>query len=100
MTAFTPADLPASVDTVEKVAVWAVSALSEINPDAVAIEGPNSTNPIATANPFYIPIGPPTPEHRIICRTSLKLEGDWRTGKIWENVENISNTALPAGYSS
>lgn len=100
MTAFTTADIPASVDTVEKLHAWSASILAELNPSATAIEGPGTSVRTASANAFFIPEGPSEPEYRYICRTSLKLEGDWRTGKIWENVEAISNTAIPAAYKS
>lgn len=100
MTAFSTADLPASVNTVEKLVVWAGSILAEVNPNATAIEGPGVSARTATCVPYFIPEGPPTPEYRLILRQSLLLEGDWRTGKMWENISNISSAAIPTAYKS
>ena len=66
MTAFTTADLPASITTVEQLAVWAGSILAEVNPSLTAIEGPGSSVRAAAANSFFIPEGPPEPEYRYI----------------------------------
>ena len=42
MTAFTPAQIPPSVDTFEKLNAWSSMVLNIINPDLEAIEGPGS----------------------------------------------------------
>lgn len=100
MTAFTTADIPASVNTVEKLHAWTASILAELNPSLTAVEGPGEAVRAASATTFFIPNGPPTPETRYICRMSFLLEGDWRTGKIWENINAFSTTAIPAAYKS
>lgn len=99
MTAFSPAQLPASVDTVEKLAAWSTAILAELNKDVVATEGTNSTQPAATSNVFFVPSGPPQPEHRVIARISILLENDWRSGPLWENVSNLSNAVIPDHYT-
>ena len=85
ITASTTADLPASIPPIGTTRRLGRFHPRRSNPSLTAIEGPGSSVRAAAANAFFIPEGPPEPEYRYIVRLSLKLQTDWRTGKIWEN---------------
>lgn len=100
MTAFATGDLPATVDTVEKLAVWAGVVLNNLNADLVAIEAPGVTELVASAHPYAVTASG-LYEWRMITRQSIKLNSNWqRAGKLWIHAENLSTTALPIEFRS
>lgn len=100
MTAFVTTDLPATVDTIEKLAVWAGVVLNNLNPDLVAVEAPGISELVATAHPYAVTASGVF-EWRLITRQSIKLNPNWqRAGKIWIHAEPISTLALPQDFRS
>ena len=100
MTAFTTADIPPTIDSLEKLAVWVGLALNNINPDLTAIEAPNISELVATAHPYAVTASG-TFEWRMITRQSIKLNSAWqRSGKIWTHALPISTVALPTDFRS
>ena len=110
MTAFTTADIPASVDSLEKLVAWAGLCLNRLYPDLTATEGTDSTNTttarVAQSSVYYMTPAvagstiPPT--WRIISRSSLKVNAAWTGGatKLWANVESLGTAAIPAEFKS
>lgn len=98
MTAFTPNDIPATVNTLEKLSLWCGLALSKINVSQTAIEG--SGSPVNVAE-FGIYNVTQTNSTRCILRQSLPIEDDFAYdgGKLWEQVQELSSDALPVGFS-
>lgn len=95
MTAFSTSNLPASIDTLEKLAVWVGYALHNINPDQTAIEGDGSPVKVAQFGVFKIE---QTNKTNIFLRQSIELEEGfvYHDGPIWEKVVPFSNESLPS----
>ena len=101
MTAFTTADIPSSVNTYEKLAVWVSTVLNNLYPNQTAIESAGAGTRTATSSPFYI-IDDATPKWRNISRLSIPLDPNWQKGtaKIWANAQDLGNLAVPAEFKS
>ena len=101
MTAFSTANIPSNVDTLEELAAWACSALAEVNGSEQIQTAAGSVEPVATVQTFNFVAEDTNPE-RLVCVLYLPLSQDWRSqGKIWSNgINEISATALPAGYTA
>lgn len=101
MTAFTTANIPSNVNTLEELAVWVISALAEINPTATLTTAPNVAETVVSAYPFTFRNQPTNPE-RMVLVAYLPLVPGWRSvGKLFSNgVSEISTTALPASYTT
>lgn len=92
MAAFVPANLPASVDTVEKLAFWALDVLAVLNPSAVTTEGTTSVPRLATATDEGA--------RNRIFRANLPLIVDFRQapGPLWTKAQELAVTAIPATF--
>jgi hypothetical protein len=101
MTTFTAANIPANVNTLEELAVWAISALAEINPTATITTAPGAAETVISAYPFTFRNQPTLPE-RMVLVAYLPLVPGWRSvGKLFSNgVSEISTTALPISYTT
>lgn len=101
MTAFSSADLPSTINTVEKLAVWAALVLNHVNPTLTVVEMTGSAERAATSGPFYIVAGS-EPGWRQISRQSIKLNANWQrgVGKLWTHAEDLSNAAIPTEFKS
>lgn len=101
MTSFTPANIPSNVNTLEELAVWAISALAEINPTATLTTSPGTAETVVSAYPFTFRNQPTNPE-RMVLVAYLPLVAGWRSvGKLFANgVTELSTTALPASYTT
>lgn len=98
MTAFTTSDLPASINTVEKLAVWASMVLTHLNPSITTIEATGNAQRVATSAPFEITAVDPL-EWRNIARLSIKLHPNWiRQGKRWEHAQDLGSASIPAEF--
>lgn len=99
MTAFNPSLLPPSINTVEELAVWAISILSELNPSLSIMESPGRPVKQAEIAPFYLESAA-TPSWAWIGRIVLTMPSTWRQGnaKPWDGVQELSSAAIPAGY--
>lgn len=100
MTAFVPANLPASVDTVEKVALWALGILYQLHKnDRYQESDAAPLIPLITAQDGLAA----DKSERIIFRASLPLSQEWRsqTTKFWqEGLEITSGTTIPTSFLS
>jgi hypothetical protein len=100
MTAFIPSDIPADVNTLEKLEVWLSQCLSYLNPDQVAIEATGSNSRTANAAPFYITASDPA-VWRHISRLSIPISRDWQGGgNIWSYALELNTLAIPATFKS
>lgn len=100
MTAFSPTDIPASVDSLEKLVVWGNTILNDLYPGTTAIEATGQASLVVTSAPFYITASDPA-TWRIISRTSIPLLPSWRRrGKIWEYAQDIGGSAIPSEYKA
>lgn len=101
MTAFSTANIPSNVGTVEEVLAWAASAIAEINPNVLIQANAGSTEPLCTVQTFRFPNQEVDPE-RLVIVAYLPLLPNWRSaGKAWSaGIKEVSQTALPAGFTS
>ena len=107
MTALNPAtDIPATIDTLEKLVAWSSIALSNLYPNVTVLEGSDADNVtyarVAQSNPYYITVDATDAAWRLISRSSLKIDSTWQSGanKLWENVEPLGSLSLPEGFKS
>lgn len=100
MTAFVAADLPATINTVEKLHAWSSTVLNHLYPNDTVVEAAGSANRVMTANPFYI-VETENPGWRYITRASFGLNANWqRTGKVWEHATDLGSSSIPAEFKS
>lgn len=100
MVAFSPANLPSSVNTVEKLSVWAASILQELHFQMEIQEAPGVIEKVAVAQPFPVNLNGAY-SHRIACRTSIPISTTYlQGGKIWTYAQDLSNASIPASYTS
>jgi hypothetical protein len=99
MTAFNKNQLPATVDTLEKLIAWVGAAAYHLNKTATAVEGAGVAQRVAQFGIFNVESNN---TNRVILRQSLELEEDFAVnGKpIWEEVKELSLEALPAVFSA
>jgi len=106
MTAFTRADLPASIDTVEKLVVWGENLLAFLNPKITAVEGTSAADAVTLRicqfNPYFISAVPEDAHWRSVARTSIRLNSNWQSGgtKIWTHAAEISTTVIPIEFKA
>lgn len=101
MVAFSTADLPSSINTVEKLQVWATTVLQHLHPTLTAIEATGSAERCCAAAPFFITATDPA-VWRYISRTSIPIDSNWQRGtaKIWTFAKDLSSSSIPAEFKS
>ncbi len=99
MTAFTKIQLPDSVDTLEELAVWAISSLSYINADTTAIEGPGISERAAQAGIFYVEADK---KYRFLGRVSVQMSSEYLSGnaKLWTYAQPLATTEIPTIFTA
>lgn len=99
MTAFNKNQLPSSVDTLEKLIVWAGTASYQINKIVTAVEGAGAAQKVTQFGIFNVE---QNNTNRVILRQSLELNEDFAiNGKpIWEEVKELSQDVIPTVFSS
>jgi hypothetical protein len=100
MTAFTPTDIPSSVNTLEKLIVWASTIMNDLYTDTTAIESTGNAERVCQSAPFLITaVTPPT--WRVVSRTSIPLQPTWRRQqKIWQFAIDIGSASIPTEFKS
>jgi hypothetical protein len=101
MSAFSPANIPSNVNTLEELAVWAMFALAELNPNVSVQAATGTVEPAVSAQIVKLPNQATDPE-RVVLVGYIPLTDNWRSaGKVWSaGIKELSQTALPAGYTS
>ena len=101
MTGFLTSDLPASINTVEKLHAWSSTVLNHLYRDSSDIEENGQAQFLAQSSPFLITAVSPS-KWRLISRTSILLNPNWQKGssKIWANAEDIGSAAIPVEFKS
>lgn len=94
MTAFTKDDLPASIDSLAKLAAWVGIASHSINKDVTIIEGSGSPALAAQFGTYFVQ---ETSTPIVIVRQSIKLSPEYAYGssKLWTYAQEISSDDLP-----
>lgn len=97
MTTFATSNLPSTVNTLEKLAVWSLAALYQLHKNTRYQESDAAPLiPIITAQDGLAA----DKTERIIFRVSIPLSDTWRTQttKIFQEATEISNAAIPAAF--
>jgi len=97
MSAFATANLPASVDTLEKLIVWACGAFYQLHKNDRYQESDSSPLiPIVTAQDGLAA----DKTERVIFRLSIQLLDTWRedTLPMFAQAQAASNAAIPSGF--
>ena len=91
-------DIPSNINTLERLAAWAILALRRVNPTLKILET-STTNPERVAQTALIQAEDDT--LRLICRASLQVDpayADDKTTKLWMHALELSNTDLPDAF--
>lgn len=100
MSAFSPADLPDSINTVEKLHLWTSTLLQHLNSEVTALEVGGSLDRAIFSQPWYITAGS-TPTWRVITRSSILVSPNWqRGGKIWTFAQELGSATIPSEFKS
>lgn len=101
MSAFNPStDLPATVNTVEKLVVWSTSLLNDLYLAQAAVESSSGSTRVVESAPYLI-TATQTPTWRLIGRTSFELEPTWRRGgRIWTYAREFGQLPIPSEYKT
>lgn len=97
MTAFTPADLPSGINTVEQVFLWSAMSLRTMNPTIGVLETPDVTQRVCQVGHFDAADG----TRRALVRHCIELDPIYdfdNSQKLWRRAKEVSQTALPAAY--
>lgn len=106
MTAFSPSDIPASINTLEKLSLWVDNVLNYLNPKTTAVEGTNTADAVnvrvSQFSPYFISAVADDAHWRVVSRKSIRLNSNWQSGstKIWTHAIELSTTAIPAEFKS
>lgn len=96
MVSLNTANIPASVDTVEELVLWATGILEESVPNRQLTEAENRTEFQVTLLTFKAMDGR---WYRQV-RASIPLAQNWQglTGKTWQQAIPIVDSAIPLNY--
>ncbi len=97
MTAIAKLNIPDGCNSVEKIAAWAILTLVRHNPTMRVLEIDDETPVRVVSSSVLEAAGGTT---RLLGRVSLELNAgyDISTLPLWEEVKDLSNTTLNAGY--
>lgn len=102
MSALTKADIPASINTVEGLAVWCAMVLNHLYPNTTVREVPERVERVAVEQTFpYSEDNGQSFKIRQIARVSVELGKSYQMrGKRWEHVQEIGTLAIPVDFKS
>jgi len=98
MVAWSAADTPPSINTVEAMNAWTAAILSNLHFQQTFEEAPGIVEKIAVSQNFPVVVNGAY-EWRLVSRTSLKISPDFqKLGKNWNHVIPMSNASIPADF--
>lgn len=109
MTAIVLSQIPASIDTLEKLHLWTAYSLAYVNQQTQLFE--TETDRVTAAQVNIYPVNAPqnsvagatiVREYRAIVRFGLAIEKEHLTGDLppWMYAKELSTTVLPTTFSS
>lgn len=100
MTAFTPTDIPSSVNSLEKLHVWSATILNHLYPGTTIVEESGRAELQAQSSTFMISQFDP-PEWHNISRVNIRVNRNWqRQGKLWEHAADIGSMSIPTEFKA
>lgn len=99
MTPFVPANIPPSVNTVEKLNTWTAMILNQLYATQTAIEGDGLPQRVAQYGVYNVPNDNSV---RVLLRTSFKIENNFGSSgqKVYSLVDDLGSDAIPTEYLS
>lgn len=100
MTAFSPTNLPADINTVEKLNAWSAAVLAAVNFSETIVESAGTTPvPVATTTVFDQRTTDYT-GYRAISRTSLPVAQNFAgAGQWYDSVQELSTDPIPSQFT-
>jgi hypothetical protein len=101
MTAFTAANIPSTVNTIEELFTWCGAILAELNPTSTVITGPGQASRAANLQTVFLEGQAVNPE-RCAVLVYVPLVPGWRgQGKLYSNgVAEMSANPIPTHYTA
>lgn len=99
MTPFNKTQIPASVDSIEKLNTWTAMILNQLYRDQTAIEGDGLPQRVAQYGVFNVAN---TSTTRVLLRTSFQIENNFGSSgqKLYALVDDLGNDPIPNEYLS
>lgn len=91
-------DIPSNINTLERLATWAIISLQQVNPTLKVIEVSQEA-PVHVAQAALVQADDGT--IRFFGRVSIPMADDYAADnsvKLWMKSEEFGNIALPAAY--
>jgi hypothetical protein len=91
--------IPSQIDTVEKLASWALMTLATVNPTLTVLETQNSGQIRAQASLFRNADGTMC----ILLRANLPVDSNIfsdRSKKSWQFTQELTNTVIPTNFTA
>lgn len=98
MTVITKDDIPSQINTLERLAMWAIMALRRTNPTLAVVERANDLPENVAQTAIF---QASDDSIRFFGRVSVELDGDYaedNTTKLWIKAKEFSNVVLPEQY--
>lgn len=92
-------DIPSNINTLERLAAWAIMSLRRVNPTQKVVEV-SDTSPVNVAQAAIVQADDGT--IRFFGRVSIEVAADYsedNTVKLWMKAEELSNTVLPTAFT-
>lgn len=98
MTAFATSQLPADVDSLEKLAAWSCGILAELYPTPSVTVSAGNSERIAQQNVFYFTANNPATE-RLVSVLYLPVAGTWRSAKAYKAAQSLGTAVIPTPWT-
>ena len=98
MTPLTKAQIPASINTVEKLAAWCSVMLQQLYPEQTALEGDGVAERVAQFGVYYVANND---TNRILARVSLQVANNYLTtgAKVWDATISLGELTIPSNFN-
>ncbi len=91
--------VPSQIDLLERHLAWSALALDFLNPTIAVLETPDRAEKCVQTSIFQAADN----TYRLLVRATLPLDASYvndRSKKLWMFVQELSNVALPAGFTA
>lgn len=99
MTAYASGNIPSNVNTIERLHLWTALILIRNNPTLAILENADASPQKAVQGYFYRAADNTL---RFTARATLQIDDTYatQTRKFWENALELTNTAIPTGFTT
>lgn len=97
MTAFSPSDLPGTVNTVEKLLIWSGSVLAELYPNLLVQSRYGELEPVVNILPVRLQYEENNPL-RVALLSYVPLEPNWRNARLFLAAKELGTAPIPNAY--